>query len=55
MNPPASDPITLRIALVTGARGGIGREVVARLRASGHRVAAVGRDAATLAAVPADA
>ena len=44
-----------RIALVTGARGGIGREVVARLRASGHRVAAVGRDAGTLAAVPADA
>ena len=44
-----------RIALVTGARGGIGREVVARLRAEGHTVAAVGRDAATLAEVPADA
>ena len=44
-----------RIALVTGARGGIGREVTARLRASGHRVAAVGRDAATLAEVEADA
>lgn len=43
------------VAIVTGARGGIGRELVARLRASGHRVAAVGRDAATLAAVPADA
>ncbi|MGN6581918.1 MAG: SDR family NAD(P)-dependent oxidoreductase [Bordetella sp.] len=42
-------------ALVTGARGGIGRELVARLRAQGHRVAAVGRDAQTLAAVPADA
>ena len=55
MNPPASDSITPRIALVTGARGGIGREVVARLRANGHRVAAVGRDAATLAAVPAEA
>ena len=53
----APDPAanTARIALVTGARGGIGREVVARLRASGHRVAAVGRDADTLAAVPADA
>jgi NADP-dependent 3-hydroxy acid dehydrogenase YdfG len=43
-----------RIALVTGARGGIGREVVARLRAAGVRVAAVGRDAATLVEVPAD-
>ncbi len=43
-----------RIALVTGARGGIGREVVSHLRASGHRVAAVGRNADTLAEVPAD-
>lgn len=46
---------TQRIALVTGARGGIGREVVAQLRASGHRVAAVGRDAESLASVTADA
>lgn len=38
------------IALVTGARGGIGRALVARLRARGLRVAAVGRDAAALAA-----
>ena len=44
-----------RIALVTGARGGIGRETTAHLRASGHRVAAVGRDAATLADVEAEA
>ncbi|WP_019938923.1 SDR family NAD(P)-dependent oxidoreductase [Bordetella sp. FB-8] len=43
------------IALVTGARGGIGRELVARLHADGHRVAAVGRDAQTLAGVPAQA
>ena len=43
------------IALVTGARGGVGREVVAQLRASGHRVAAVGRDAEALATVTADA
>lgn len=43
------------IALVTGARGGIGRALVARLRARGLRVAAVGRDAATLAEVPAEA
>jgi NAD(P)-dependent dehydrogenase (short-subunit alcohol dehydrogenase family) len=46
---------TQRIAIVTGARGGIGREVVAQLRASGHRVAAVGRDAESLASVAADA
>lgn len=52
MNQPTSQP---SIALVTGARGGIGREVVAQLRASGHRVAAVGRDAEALASVPADA
>lgn len=52
MHTPASTP---HIALVTGARGGIGRAVVAQLRASGHRVAAVGRDADTLAAVEADA
>ena len=50
-----TDPTSpTRIALVTGARGGIGREVVARLRACGLRVAAVGRDAASLADVPAD-
>lgn len=47
--------LTQRIAIVTGARGGIGREVVAHLRASGHRVAAVGRDAESLASVAADA
>ncbi len=45
---------TTSTALVTGARGGIGRAVVAQLRASGHRVAAVGRDAASLADVEAD-
>ena len=43
------------VALVTGARGGIGAQVVARLRSAGHRVAAVGRDAAAIAAVEADA
>ena len=43
------------IALVTGARGGIGRALVGRLRARGLRVAAVGRDAAALADLPADA
>lgn len=52
MNIPTSSK---SIALVIGARGGIGREVVAKLRASGHLVAAVGRDAGSLATVPADA
>jgi NAD(P)-dependent dehydrogenase (short-subunit alcohol dehydrogenase family) len=44
-----------QVALVTGARGGIGRAVVAQLRAQGHRVAAVGRDADKLAEVEAPA
>jgi NAD(P)-dependent dehydrogenase (short-subunit alcohol dehydrogenase family) len=39
------------VALVTGARGGIGREVVARLKARGWRVAAVGRDEGAMAAL----
>lgn len=53
---PSDDTLSgHRIALVTGARGGIGRELVARLRAGGHRVAVVGRDARTLADVEADA
>ena len=43
------------IALVTGARGGIGRELVGHLRANGIRVAAVGRDASALSDVHADA
>lgn len=46
---------TNNIALVTGARGGIGRALVARLLSRGMLVAAVGRDMATLADVPADA
>ncbi len=50
-----ADTAAPRVALVTGARGGIGREVVARLRALGCRVAAAGRDAAALEAVEADA
>ena len=55
MTSTSPSPFEPGIALVTGARGGIGREVVARLRASGHRVAAVGRNADTLAGVQADA
>jgi NAD(P)-dependent dehydrogenase (short-subunit alcohol dehydrogenase family) len=43
------------IALITGARGGIGRALVARLRADGLRVAAVGRDATPLADLDVDA
>ncbi len=41
------------IALVTGARGGIGRALCAQQQAQGWQVAAVGRDAAALADVPA--
>lgn len=41
-------------ALVTGARGGIGRALVARLKARGLNVAAVGREHASLAEVDAD-
>ena len=44
-----------RVAIVTGARGGIGAEVVARLRNAGYQVAAVGRDATSLVEVAADA
>lgn len=43
------------IVLVTGARGGIGRALCAQLQAQGWQVAAVSRDAAALADVPADA
>ena len=52
---PPADAAAPRVALVTGARGGIGREVTARLRALGCRVAAAGRDADALASVDADA
>ena len=43
------------IVLVTGARGGVGRALCAQLHAQGWRVAAVGRDAQTLAEVPVQA
>jgi NAD(P)-dependent dehydrogenase (short-subunit alcohol dehydrogenase family) len=43
------------IALVTGARGGIGSALVAHLQAQGLRVAAVGRDADALAGLGAAA
>ena len=43
-----------KTALITGAHGGVGRALTALLRAAGHRVAVVGRDAAILADVPAD-
>jgi NAD(P)-dependent dehydrogenase (short-subunit alcohol dehydrogenase family) len=43
------------IVLVSGARGGIGRALCRLLHAQGWRIAAVGRDAALLADVPAEA
>lgn len=51
----STSPTVPRIALVTGARGGIGRELVSRLRGAGHLVAAVGRERAALVEVTADA
>ena len=41
-------------ALVTGARGGIGRALVGLLQAQGHPVVAVGREASMLAELPAE-
>jgi NAD(P)-dependent dehydrogenase (short-subunit alcohol dehydrogenase family) len=38
------------VVLVTGARGGIGQALVHQLLASGHRVAAAGRDLGTMQA-----
>ena len=52
---PAAPAALSHIAIVTGARGGIGRQVVQRLRTQGHRVAVVGRDAASLDSLAADA
>jgi NAD(P)-dependent dehydrogenase (short-subunit alcohol dehydrogenase family) len=46
--------MTSPIALVTGARGGIGRALCAQLQSQGWRVAAMGRDAAQMQDVPAD-
>lgn len=43
------------LALVTGARGGMGRALVARLRARGLKVAVVGREGSTLAELEAEA
>jgi NAD(P)-dependent dehydrogenase (short-subunit alcohol dehydrogenase family) len=43
------------IALITGARGGIGRALVTRLRAAALRIAAVGRDVQQLADLDVDA
>ncbi len=43
-----------RTVLITGAAGGIGRAMVASCLAAGHRVAALDRDEAVLAALVAD-
>lgn len=50
--PPAPGPAP--VVLVTGAAGGIGRALVQRLADRGVRVAATGRDASRLDAVPAE-
>lgn len=46
---------TLLPVLVTGARGGIGRALLVRLRAAGHPVAAVGRSRVAMEGLQADA
>ena len=51
----SSTQVQGQIALVTGATGGIGREVVRQLKALGMAVAVVGRDADKLASLDADA
>ncbi len=43
------------VALVTGARGGIGRAVTQRLRKSGHRITVCGRNRAGLVELDSDA
>jgi NAD(P)-dependent dehydrogenase (short-subunit alcohol dehydrogenase family) len=53
--PDPTDSPSLPPALVTGARGGIGRALVARLRAAGHPVAAAGRSAAQMEGLQAEA
>jgi NAD(P)-dependent dehydrogenase (short-subunit alcohol dehydrogenase family) len=55
MNAPHLPSTPTRIAMVTGARGGIGREVAAQLQVLGYSVAAVGRDAESLKTVEAQA
>ncbi len=49
MNDPA---VSSPIVLITGAAGGIGQALVARLHAAGWRIAAVSRSAERLAALP---
>jgi NAD(P)-dependent dehydrogenase (short-subunit alcohol dehydrogenase family) len=43
-----------KLVLITGASGGIGRALASQMHASGHRVAAVGRDADRLSEVDAE-
>ena len=50
LKPPARDPLSRAVAVVTGAASGIGRATAARLLAAGAHVAMLDRDAATLAA-----
>ncbi len=44
-----------KIALITGASGGIGRALAAQLHSQGYRIAAVGREAKRLSDITADA
>lgn len=51
----AAAPLTGRVAIVTGASSGIGRAIAVLLAERGARVLAVGRDAARLAELAAEA
>ncbi len=54
MSSPTDGRASVRTAIVTGAAGGIGRVVTARLAAGGHNVVAVDRDQEALDRLSAD-
>jgi rhamnose utilization protein RhaD (predicted bifunctional aldolase and dehydrogenase)/NAD(P)-dependent dehydrogenase (short-subunit alcohol dehydrogenase family) len=54
LKPPARDPLSRAVALVTGAASGIGRSTAVRLLAAGAHVAMLDRDGAGLGAAAAE-
>jgi rhamnose utilization protein RhaD (predicted bifunctional aldolase and dehydrogenase)/NAD(P)-dependent dehydrogenase (short-subunit alcohol dehydrogenase family) len=51
LKPPAREPLSRAVAVVTGAASGIGRATAARMLAAGAHVAMLDRDATALASV----